>query len=706
MRCARCQADNPADTSFCGRCGTRLDGPPGSAPVHTRTIPLKVSAPAGGRIVNGKYRIVEELGRGGMGLVFKAEDLQLRRFVAIKFLSADLLGDPDHRSRFLREARMASALGHPHICVIHEIGEEDGHPYIAMEYVAGRSLKEALSSGPMPVADVVRSGLQIASALQHAHEKGIIHRDLKSANVMITPAAGIKILDFGLAKRLDDGRTGESVRVRSSITEAGTFVGTMHYAAPEIFRGEPADARSDIWSLGVMLYEMAAGKLPFEAPTGFELSSIVLRDAPPPLPPAIPNPLRTVIGRCLEKDKEKRYSSAAEIRADLEPLASAIGLTLAPAKSKSKRTLRFALLAAAALAVVASGIWILSSTSGPRSAAQSGGKILSTGGRSSRVPEANEYFEKGMLFLGHQFDLPRARGFLEKALEFDPGFAEARGWYGFAFLLEIDGGFSNDSGYLYKAEEQIRRALQDDPNCARAHSGLAALYSFQGQQELMRQEAEKALAIDPRDLDARNWLGNSYVLSGNLADAKALFLGLLEQDPLFFPARMNLAEILSLEGDPDGSIRELDKILEQDPRNSYAIQKIARVFIDKSDLSQARLRLEGLPESGRRNFDVRLAWAILLALERKTAEAGAAMDDECLKFAALAPNSTLSAAEFFAVTGEVQKALDWLEKAVRNGDERAEWFRRDRLLASLRDLPRFKQIEESIAYRRAQREKK
>ena len=479
MRCARCQADNPADTSFCGRCGSRLESPAGAPPVHTRTIPVRTPVPAGGRIINGKYRVIGEIGRGGMGLVFKAEDLQLKRTVAVKFLSADLVGDADHRSRFLREARMASALSHPHICVIHEIGEEDGAPYIAMEYVAGRPLTEAVAAGPLPAADAVRYGLQIASALRHAHEKGIIHRDLKSANVMIT-AMGIKVLDFGLAKLVADAGADEGSAARSSLTEAGSFVGTMHYAAPEIFRGEPADARSDIWSLGVMLYEMAAGTLPFDAATCFELGTRVMRDEPAPLPPAVPAALRAVIARSLEKDRDKRYQSASAIAADLEELASSARSAIVPAKARPGRGLKRVLLAAAALAVIAAGIWILTSKPATKGAGRASGPVLSTGARPSPLPEANEYFEKAVLFLGHQFDLPRARGFLEKALAIDPSFAEARAWYGFAFLLEIDGGFSNDSSFFYKAEEELRRALKDDPDNARAHSRPGRLVFLPG----------------------------------------------------------------------------------------------------------------------------------------------------------------------------------------------------------------------------------
>jgi Tfp pilus assembly protein PilF len=292
---------------------------------------------------------------------------------------------------------------------------------------------------------------------------------------------------------------------------------------------------------------------------------------------------------------------------------------------------------------------------------------------------------------------------LERALEDDPKFAEARAWYGFTFVLEIDSGYSNDSSFLYKAEEELQRALENDPDTARAHSSLAALYLYQGRKEMVRQEAEKALKIDPREMDAKIWLGNYHKANGDSASAKTLFNQLLEQDPLFFPARMSLADILHTEGDDPAAIREYEKILEQDPQNIYAIQKMARTFIDAKDLRRARLLLEGLPAGNRPSHDINMTWALLLALEGKKKEALKKMDAESLKYAALAIWSTLTPAEFYAVQGEPQPALDWLEKAVRNGDERDGWFRRDPLLASLRDLPRFKQILDSIAYRRRQR---
>jgi len=704
MKCFQCRAENPANTVYCGKCGAWLGGASEAPLLGALTVSQPPCSLEGGRMIAGKYRLLEELGRGGMGQVFKAEDLPLERIVAIKFLSPDLLGGPDHRARFIREARMASALNHPHICVIHEIGEEEGALFIAMEYIAGQSLREILRAEIPAIEDVVRYGRQIAEALQHAHDRGIIHRDLKSANVMVSPEREAKVLDFGLAKRLTGGESGKAGLSENSITAAGMFLGTMHYAAPEVFRGNAADVRSDIWSLGVILFEMAAGTLPFDKPTGFALTSAILSDDPAPLPRRLPPRLRTIILKCLEKDPDKRYQRAAEVDADLVAFAAATGRSgRASSGRKLRRFTKVATVIAVAGIVVLAGTWMIMNKRGLPSSPRARGSTVSTGGRASGIREANEYFERGMLFLNPQFDLAKGRTMLERSLELDPNFAEARAWYGFSFILEIDSGYSNDSSFLYKAEDQIKKALQDDPNSSRARSGLAALYLYQGQKERMLQELEKALEMNPDESDANNWLGFYHIMNEDNDSAEALFRKILDKDALFFPARMNLGLIFRTKGDSAGAIREYEKILELDPRNPYALVNIAAVSIDANDLPSARRRLEALPAEGRQNFDAEMTWAILLALEGKAAEARKTVDEDTFKYAGMAPTSTLSAAQLFAVLGENQTALDWVERAVRNGDERIEWFQRNRLLAPLRDLPRFKQIRDSIVYRRDQR---
>jgi len=703
MRCSQCQFENPADTSFCGKCGSRLKIPADLSIPYTRTIQNRSIGFAKGTLIAGKYQILEELGRGGMGVVYKAEDTKLKRTIAIKFLSPDLLGDPDHRTRFLREAQTASALNHPHICTIHEVGEEEGKPYIAMEYVAGLSLGNLARSKLMPTADILRYGVQIAGALEHAHGRGIIHRDLKTANVMITQESGAKLLDFGLAKRLENKELRDAGPSQMPLTEAGSLMGTMHYLAPEVLRGEAAAPQSDIWALGVILYEMAAGKLPFNGKTGFELTSAILRDTPAPLPPRIPASLAALATHCLEKDPGRRFQSAGEVRAALETITLDDAATPEASSTGNRRRWRNRiLLTAFAIAALVIGMTFIFKLGFPPKTKEQQ-SAAGTAARSSRVPEANEYFKKAMMFLEHQFDLQRARTMLERALEYDPKYAEARAWYGFTFFLEIDSGYSNDSGFLYKAEEELRRALQDDPNSARAHSSLAALYFYQGRKELTLQEAEKALKIDPQEMDAKTWLANYHASNGDYSSAKTYLNQLIKQDPLFFPARMSLGELYRTEGDYPAAIREQEKILEQDSKNIYALQKIARVFIDMNDLRQARSRLESIPAGDRQGYDMNMNWALLLALEGKKSDALKRMDAESLKYAALALWSTLPAAEFYALLGEPQKALDWLERAVRSGDERAEWFQRDPLLAGVRSDPRFKQIMDSIAYRRQQR---
>jgi Tfp pilus assembly protein PilF len=357
-------------------------------------------------------------------------------------------------------------------------------------------------------------------------------------------------------------------------------------------------------------------------------------------------------------------------------------------------------LAAVALCILGAVVFKLVPRGGPKPETAKGRATVSTGARASSFLEANEYFEKAMLFLRTQFNLPSAKKMLERALEIDPHFAEARGWYGFTFILEIDSGSANDSSSLYRAEQELRRALEDDPDSARSHASLAALYFYQGRKDLIPEEVEKALVLNPVETDAKIWGANYYAMNGEFSRAKELVSQILAVDPLFFPARMILGDILRTEGDIDGAIREQGKILEQDPHNHYASQKLARAHIDGNDLAAARRYLENISPEDQRGYEVRLSWAQLLALEGKTREAREKMDGETLAYAALAPWSTSLAAEFYAVTGEPEESLDWLEKAVRNGDERADWFRRDPLLAKVRDLPRFREIIDSIEFRR------
>jgi len=314
----------------------------------------------------GPYHIVAKLGEGGMGVVYRAHDATLQRDVALKVLPPELAGEPDRRARLLREARAAASLNHPNVCTVYEVGEADGQAYIAMELVDGQPLSVRLVERPLPVDDIVGVALQLADALAHAHERGVVHRDLKSANVIVTPEGRVKVLDFGLAKRVNQELADAATRTSTSIAEHGTVLGTLPYMAPEQLRGQAADARSDIWALGVIVYEMAAGARPFRGQTAFAVSASILNEPPQPLPGRVAAPLRALIGRCLEKEPARRYQRAGEVRAALEVLASGPHAGVAGSRPPGRRRLlAFTAAAAAALALIA-GVAISSNVGGVR----------------------------------------------------------------------------------------------------------------------------------------------------------------------------------------------------------------------------------------------------------------------------------------------------------------------------------------------------
>ena len=623
MKCPKCQAETAPGGRFCPACGTAVGGPAGAPGADaTRSMPVPRGFRPAGSLVAGRYRVLGAAGEGGMGVVYKAEDTRLRRTVALKFLPASLARDLEAKKRFLREAQAAAALDHPNICPVHEVDEAEGEMFLAMAFVEGRTLKDRIAEGPLPLAEALAVAVQVAEGLRAAHERGVVHRDVKPANIMLGRDGQVRVTDFGLAS-LEGG---------ADLTAPQTVLGTPAYMSPEQTRGERTDGRTDVWSFGCTLYEMATGRRPFEGELAREVRARVLDQAPADpaaLRPEIPPGLAEVILRCLRKDPDGRFpdfeavlaalrgeavagagprgAAAAPFREDMPSVAVLPFADMSPARDQDyfgeglAEEIIHALAGARGLRVVArtsafalKGLKLdvreIGRTLGVGAVLE--GSVRKAGSR-LRVTAQLIDAASGLHLWSERFDreerdvfdiqdeIARAIvGSLKVTLLGGAGAAARRRATDDmeAYNLYLKGLYfvaRPNRESIDKALEAFRLALDRDPGFAAAEAGVGFAYTALGainlapQAEVFpkaRAAAERALALDPGSALAHAVSATvRYYWDTDWAGAERSFRRVLELDPSQSVARGQYAWLLVTLRRFDEAAREIERALADDP---------------------------------------------------------------------------------------------------------------------------------------------
>ena len=707
------------------------------------------------------YRLTEKLGEGGMGIVWRAFDTRLDRDVAIKFLHSSVLHDPDRLARFEREAKAVAALNHPNIVTIYSVEEADGCRFFTMELVRGKTLSALIPRDGLPLDRVLEVAVPLADALGAAHAAGITHRDLKPSNIMVGDDGRVKILDFGLAKF----RRAASPSITSglptrTVSQAGSVSGTVPYMSPEQLRGRPLDPRSDIFSLGVVLYEMATGRRPFDGDTPADLVASILKDAPGPITdinPGYPHHFARIVNHCLEKEPERRPQSAADLRDELASLTDA-GEEEAPAPGPSIAVLPFADMSREkdqeyfcegvaeeiinALTRV-KGLQVASRTSAfglkatPLSSRDIGrklrvrhlleGSVRKSGDRLRITVEMTDV-EGGFHLWSERFDRqmedifaiqdeiaanvarnleltlgPGAQRAMQKA---QPSDIQAYDFYlrGRRYFYQY-----RRKGMEY-ALQMFSRAIEIDPRYALAYAGIADcssyLYMYDVRSEENRARVEsasrKALELDPDLAQAHASRGMALSLQGRHGEAEQAFEMAIKLDPQLFEAHYFYARDAFAQGKLDKSLQQYERAIAVRPEDYQCPLLCAQIYTSlgrEAEAMTSRRRGLRLAEDRLKTHphEVRALYLGASALvSLGERDLGLQWADRAVR---MEPDDSMllyNVGCIKSLAGRIEEAIDCLEKANRAGLRQREWCANDSDLDPVRRHPRFLALMESM----------
>ena len=702
------------------------------------------------------YRIVDKLGEGGMGQVFVAEDSRLGRRVALKVLSEEMAQDPERLQRFEREARAVAALNHPNIVTIYSVEEAEGHHFITMELVEGKTLAEELLKGPLRLERFYDMAHSLTDALNAAHSQGIVHRDLKPANVMVGPEGRVKVLDFGLAKLRGAGADGISPDIATAtLTQDGLILGTVPYMSPEQLQGRPADHRSDVFSLGIMLYEMVTGRRPFQGETSVDLISSILRDNPRPVTEIkvdLPHDLGRIIRRCLEKDADRRYQSVQEIRTELEdlvadktqvsegpPSLAVLSFTdMSPERDQeyfcdgiaeelinsliragglrvASRTATFA-LKGKSLSIRDMGDE-LNVTHLLEGSVRKAGNRLRINAQLVNVQDGYqpwaETFDREMEdVFAIQDEIARSisralKGVLSEKEDEPASKAPTENVKAYEFYLrgrQLFHDLSRTS--LDRSRRLFKRAVELDPNYANAWAGIAdsssLIYMYWDATEAQLEQAEeasrKALELDPNGAESHMARGLAVSLNQRYDEAAREYETAIRLNPELFEAHYFFARTRVAQGKLEQAAELFEQACRLRPEDYAAPNILASAYRGLGRVNECESAYRRSLEAAEGHLEIfpdepRALYMGAMALSALGER------ERSMEWAARAleadpeePIVLYNVACTYCHLGEYEKAIDCLDDAVTFGMGQKEWFEHDSDLDPLRDNPRFQEL--------------